>query len=138
MIASESMKPISSKITKSLTIGSFLNCDDNSGAKVVQIIGVIGRQSRRGRNPKAGVGDLVIVTVKKGTQQMVKKVERAVIIRQKGQIRRANGMRIFFEDNACALVDETGVPKATEIKGVIAREVAERFPKVSAIAWGIV
>ncbi|MEM2174568.1 MAG: uL14 family ribosomal protein [Candidatus Micrarchaeia archaeon] len=132
------MKPISSHITKGLTIGSFLNCDDNSGAKVVQIIGIVGRQSKRGRNPRAGIGDVAIVAVKKGTTQMVKKIERAVIIRQKKPIRRANGIRIMFEDNACALIDETGVPKGTEIKGVIAREVAERFPKVSAIAWGIV
>ncbi len=132
------MKPISSKVPKALTIGSFLNCDDNSGAKVVQIIGCVGRQSRRGRYPKAGVGDVVIVSVKKGTAQMVKKVERAVIIRQKKPIRRVNGMRYSFEDNACVLIDESGVPKGTEIKGVVAREVAERFPKVSAIAWGIV
>jgi large subunit ribosomal protein L14 len=132
------MKPISSKIPKALTIGSFLNCDDNSGAKIVQIIGCVGRQSRRGRNPKAGIGDVVIVSVKKGTTQMVKKVERAVIIRQKKPIRRVNGMRYMFEDNACVLIDETGVPKGTEIKGVVAREVAERFPKVSAIAWGVV
>jgi large subunit ribosomal protein L14 len=69
---------------------------------------------------------------------MVKKVERAVIIRQKKAIRRVNGMRYSFEDNACVLIDETGVPKGTEIKGVVAREVAERFPKVSAIAWGVV
>ena len=69
---------------------------------------------------------------------MIKKVERALVIRQKSAIRRPNGLRVCFEDNAVALVDEGGLPKGTEIKGVIAREVVESFPKVAAIASGII
>jgi len=132
------VKGISTKIPKALPVGAFLVCDDNSGAKIVQIIGVIHSKGKRGRYPRVGIGDVAIVAVKKGSAQMIKKVERALIIRQKKPIRRANGLRVSFEDNACALVDETGLPKGTEIKGVIAREVAERFPKVSAIAWGVI
>lgn len=132
------VKGIASVIPRALPIGATLTCDDNSGAKVVQIIGAVHIRGRRGRLPTLRIGDVTIVAVKKGTPQMIKKVERAVIIRQKRPIRRPNGMRVMFEDNACALVDEAGLPKGTEIKGVIAREVAERFPKVSAIAWGIV
>jgi len=131
-------KGLASKIMRPLTICSRLICDDNSGAKLVEIIGVVGTKGKRRRYPVAGIGDIIIVAVKKGTPQMIKKVERAVIIRQKSAIRRPNGLRVVFEDNACALVDESGLPKGTEIKGVIAREVVENFSKVAAIAWGIV
>ncbi len=126
------------RVTKGLQVGSRLTCDDNSGAKIVQVIGVAGWHSRRGRVPKIGVGDIVIVAVKKGAPAMKKKVERAVVIRQRKEFRRPNGLRISFEDNACVLIDETGLPKATEIKGAIAREVAERFAKVAGIAAAVV
>lgn len=132
------VKAIATQIPKVLPVGALLNCDDNSGARIVQIIGVVGARGRKRRYPTAGITDVVIVAVKKGTPQMLKKVERAVIIRQRKPIRRASGLRVAFEDNACALVDEAGIPKGTEIKGVIAREVAERWPKLAAIAWGIV
>ncbi|MEM2974114.1 MAG: uL14 family ribosomal protein [Candidatus Micrarchaeia archaeon] len=131
-------KGIATKVMKPLTIGTRLVCDDNSGAKVVEIIGVVGIKGKKRRYPVLGIGDVAIVAVKKGTPQMIKKVERALIIRQKSPIRRPNGLRVAFEDNACALVDETGLPKGTEIKGVVAREIAENFSKVAAIAWSIV
>jgi large subunit ribosomal protein L14 len=129
---------LATSIMKPLTIGTQLVCDDNSGAKLVEIIGVVGVKGKKRRYPRAGIGDVVIVAVKKGTPQMIKKVERGLVIRQKSPIRRANGLRVSFEDNAVALVDETGLPKGTEIKGFIAREIAESFPKVSAIAAGII
>ncbi|MEM3399672.1 MAG: 50S ribosomal protein L14 [Candidatus Micrarchaeia archaeon] len=132
------MKALASRIPRALTTGSQLVCDDNSGAKVIQIIGVIGWKGRRGRLPRVGIGDVVIISVKKGTPKMRKKIEKAVIIRQKKEIRRANGMRVQFEDNAAVLIDDEGLPKGTEIKGAIAREVAERFPKVAAIAFAVV
>jgi large subunit ribosomal protein L14 len=132
------MKGLATVVPRSLPVGAFLTCDDNSGAKVVQIIGVIHAASRLRRYPRVGIGDTAIVAVKKGSPQMVKKVERALIIRQRKSIRRPNGLHIMFEDNACALIDETGLPKGTEIKGAVAREVAERYPKVAAIAWAII
>jgi large subunit ribosomal protein L14 len=132
------MKGLQSKVPKGLTIGSRMLCDDNSGAKIVQIIGVKGSHSKRTRTPSVGVGDLVIVAVKKGVPQMKKKVGRAVIIRQKRGIRRAGGMRVEFEDNAVVLVDEQGLPKGTEIKGAIAREVVDRFPKIAGISSAVV
>ena len=55
------------------------------------------------------------------------KIEKAVIIRTKQEYRRPNGMRVKFEDNAVVLVDEEGLPKASEIKGCVAKEVGERF-----------
>jgi large subunit ribosomal protein L14 len=100
----------------------------------VQIIGVKGAKAKKARYPKVGIGDVVIVAVKKGNASMRKKVLKAVIIRQKKAFRRPNGVRISFEDNACVIIDDQGLPVGTEIKGVIAREVATRFPKVAAIA----
>jgi len=132
------MKGLAAHIPKALHIGSRMACDDNSGAKIVQIIGVRQWHGNRFQYPAAGIGDVVMVAVKKGTPQMKKKIERALIVRQKKEFRRANGLRVSFEDNAVVLVDDGGLPKGTEIKGAIAREVAERFPKVSAIAAAVV
>lgn len=131
------MKGLGTHITRGLQVGSRMVCDDNSGAKIVQIIGLIRAKARRKRVPSAGIGSIVIVAVKKGTPQMVKKVERAVIVRQRKEFMRPNGLRVQFEDNAVILIDEDGLPKGTEIKGAIAREVAERFPKVAAIAAAV-
>ncbi|MEM2948348.1 MAG: uL14 family ribosomal protein [Candidatus Anstonellales archaeon] len=131
------MRGLPAKIVKTLVPGSTLVCNDNSGAKELMIIGVVGWKGRRGRYPRAGVGDMVICSVKKGDPKMVGTVVRAVITRQKKEIRRPNGMRVFFEDNAAVLVTEDGLPIATEIKGVIARELGERYPKVIAIAPGV-
>lgn len=132
------MKGLTGKIVKGLTTGSYLLCHDNSGAKEVFIFGVKGAGGVRSRNPSVGIGDVVIVSVKKGNPDMVKKVVKALIIRQKKEFRRANGIRISFEDNAAVLITDDGLPVATEIKGVVAREVAERYPKVAAIAPGVV
>lgn len=131
------MKGLTSKIVKTLTTGCVLNCDDNSGAKLLMIIGVQGYKAKKNRYPKAGIGDVVICAVKKGKPEMKKKKVKAVIIRQTKEYARPNSMRICFEDNACALIDETGLPIGTEIKGVIARECAERFPKVGSIAVAV-
>lgn len=132
------MKAIGSHILKALTTGTKLVCNDNSGAKIVQIIGVVGYKGRRSRYPKAGVGDTIIVSVKSGNPNMIKKIVKGVVIRQKKEIRRPNGMRVTFEDNACVVVDDEGLPVGTEIKGVVAREIVERFPKVAGIAPGVV
>ena len=131
------MLGLTARITPGLSIGTRMICDDNSGAKIVQIIGVLGSRSRLRRVPSAGVGSLVIVSVKKGRPDMVKKKERAVIVRQRREYRRGKE-RVRFEDNACILIDEQGLPRATEIKGCVAREIAERFPKVVAIAPSVV
>lgn len=131
------MLGLTARVTKALTIGTRLVCDDNSGAKIVEVIGVIGAKPRLRRYPKAGVGNIVIVSVKKGRPEMIKKKERALIVRQRKEYRRGKE-RVCFEDNACVLIDEQGLPKGTEIKGCVAREIAERFPKVVAIAAAVV
>ncbi len=132
------MKGLGSSIIKSLPVGARLVCNDNSGAKIVQIIGVKGTKAKHGANPKAGVGDVVIVAVKKGHSSKKGKVLTAVVVRQKQPYLRPNGMRICFEDNAAVIIGDDGLPVGTEIKGAIAREVSERFPKVATIAPSVV
>jgi len=132
------MKSLGSHITKGLLVGSRLLCHDNSGAREIQIIGVLRNNTTRKRVPSAGIGNLVIASVKKGNPDMVKKIVRAVIIRQRKEFRRPNGLRVSFEDNAAVLITEDGLPVGTEIKGVVAKEVAERYPKVAAISPGVV
>lgn len=132
------MKSISATQTRGLSKKSRLLCADNSGAKEVEIISVFGHKTRKRMQPKAGIADMVNVVVKKGKPEIRKKVERAVIVRVRKEYRRPTGMRIKFEDNAVVLVDEKGQPKATEIKGVVAKEVGERWPKVAGLASAIV
>ena len=131
------MLGLSAKITKPLSLGTRMVCDDNSGAKEVEVIGVKKSKARLRRLPKAGIGDVVIVSVKKGKPGIVKKKEKALIVRQRQRFRRGKEW-VAFEDNACVLVDDQKLPKGTEIKGCVAREISERFPKVVAIAAAVV
>jgi len=128
------MKAIRSNIPRALNAGARIDCVDNTGAKVLQIISVKKYRGVQNRYPCAGVGDLCVVSVKKGTPEMRKQIFLAVVVRQKKEIRRPDGIRITFEDNAMVLVDDSGIPKGTDIKGPVAREVAERFPKVGTTA----
>lgn len=132
------MKAINAAPTKGLGHKSRCVCADNSGAKEVQIISVLHFRGRKRMSPKAGIADLVNVVVKKGKPEIRKKVERAVIIRVRKEYRRRDGLRVKFEDNAVVLVDEKGLPKASEIKGVVAKEVGERYPKIAGLAQAVV
>ncbi len=132
------MKGLTSKIPRALQTGSKMVCADNTGARVVQIVSVFGYHGVKNRQPKMGLGDLATVTVKKGTPDMKKKLVRAVVVRQKKEFRRPNGLRVSFEENAMILLNENGDPRGTDIKGPVAREVAERFPKVGSMATIII
>lgn len=132
------MKAIAASPTKCLSKKTRCVCADNSGAKEVEIISVFRHTAKKRMQPKAGIADLVNVVVKKGKPDIRKKVARAVIIRVRKEYRRPNGTRIKFDDNAVVLVDEKGVPKASEIKGVVAKEVGQRWPKIVGIAGGVV
>ena len=128
------MKPIKASVTRALNVGTNLNCADNSGAKIVQIISVGGYKGVHRRQPAAGVADLIKITVKVGDVKIRKQVLNAVIIRQKAEYRRASGLRVSFEDNAAVITDENGEPKGTEIKGPVAKEAVERFSSIGKIA----
>ncbi|TAJ45263.1 50S ribosomal protein L14 [Methanofollis fontis] len=132
------MKAKLSRIPRAVHTGTRLVCADNTGARVVEIVSVDGYHGVRRRQPKLGIGDMATVSVKKGTPDMRRKLIKAVVIRQRKEMRRPNGLRVGFDDNAVVIVDERGEPKGTEIKGPVAREVAERFPKIGSTATIIV
>lgn len=88
------MKALTSNVSKALPIGATLQCVDNTGAREIQIISVKGFKGVRRRLDVAGVGDLVVASVKKGTADMRREVVNAVVIRQKKEYMRADGLRV--------------------------------------------
>lgn len=132
------MKAVKARITRGIPVGSYINCADNTGAKILQVISVKGYKGVRRRRPAAGVADMVKVVVKEGDVKIRHQIFDAVIIRQKKEYRRKNGLRVAFEDNAAVLVTEDGEPKGTEIKGPVAKEVVERFSSIGKIATMVV
>ncbi len=128
------MKALSAKVTKSLTTMSGVECVDNTGPKKMQIINVYGWKGKRRSRPVAGVGSLVTCRVLVGDEKSMHQMFRAVIIRQKKEYRRADGMYICFEDNAVVTVNEKSEPLGKLIKGPVAREAVERFPLIGKIA----
>ena len=133
------MKALKARITRGLPVGSEVVVCDNSGAKVIKIFTVYGLKTVKGRKPAAAVGDLVMAAVKKGRPDMRKQAVLAVIVRQKKEYRRLDGMRIKFEDNAAVVLkDDKGNPKGTIFKGPIAKEACDRWPGIAKIARIIV
>lgn len=132
------MRAKQSRTPRALATGSRLTCADNTGARIIEIISVDRFHGVRRRQPKMGLGDMGTMSVKKGSPDMRRKLVKAVIIRQKKEIRRINGLRLSFEDNAAVVTNERGEPRGTEIKGPVAREVAERFPKIGSMATIII
>ena len=133
------MKGLPGSQARGLPVGARLDCVDNTGAKVVQIVTVpkIGGVHRR--YPAAGVGDVVVVTVKKGTPEMRRQLLYVVIVRQRRPFRRADGLHVQFEDNACVVINkDDGEVKGSIIKGPVAREAAERWARIAATAATIV
>lgn len=113
---------------------SYLNVADNSGAKRVQCIKVLGGSRKR----SATIGDLITVAVKDAIPNApVKKgdVQRAVIVRTAKELKRADGTCIRFDDNACVLLDNTGAPQGKRIFGPVARELREAdYMKIISLA----
>ena len=113
---------------------SRLSVADNSGAKEVLVIRVLGGTKRR----YASIGDQVVVTVKDATPAgNVKKgqVSRAVVVRTKKEVRRNDGSYIRFDNNAVVLLNNTGEMRGTRIFGPVARELREKqFMKIVSLA----
>jgi len=113
---------------------SKLNVADNSGAKEVLCIRVLGGTGKR----YASLGDKIIVTVKDAlSSSSLKKgtVSRAVVVRTKKEVRRKDGSYIRFEDNAAVLLTPTDEPRGTRIFGPVGRELREkRFMKIVSLA----
>lgn len=129
------MQAVKARIIKALPVNTIVTTCDNSGAKLVKIVSVIGHKTVKGRIPAAGISDLVLVSVKKGKPEMRKQVVYAVIVRQKKEYRRLDGMRIKFEDNSVVILkDDKGNPKGTIFKGAIAKEACDRWPGIAKVA----
>lgn len=115
-----------------------LNVADNSGAKRVTCIKVLGGSKRK----VASVGDVIVVAVKDALPNApIKKgsVERAVIVRTKKEYRRPDGSYIRFDDNACVIIDATLNPLGKRIFGPVARELRERdYMKIISLAPEVV
>jgi len=95
-------------------------------------------KTRLARYPAASVGDHIQCTVKRGPPDLRNQVWGAVIIRQKYAVRRVSGQRICFEDNAAVLVTPEGEMKGTDIKGPVASEAAEKWPRIANLASVVV
>lgn len=112
---------------------SKLNVADNSGAKVVKVIRVLGGSGRR----YASIGDKVVVSVRSALPSSeVKKgtVSRAVIVRTKKEVRRKDGSYIRFDNNACVLINNVDEIRGTRIFGPIPRELRENYMKIISLA----
>jgi len=113
---------------------SRLKVADNTGAREVLCIRVLGGSSRR----YAGIGDVIVGAVKEATPGgSVKKGEvvRAVVVRTKKEARRPDGTYIRFDDNACVIIDTNRQPRGTRIFGPVARELRdERFMRIVSLA----
>ncbi|MCX7927886.1 MAG: 50S ribosomal protein L14 [Candidatus Omnitrophica bacterium] len=117
-----------------IQVRSILDVADNTGAKKVSMIGVLGRKNRL----YADIGDIINVNVKEATADAVVKkgeVAKAVVVRTKHPIRRPDGTILRFDRNAVVFIDAAMNPKGTRVFGPVARELRERnFTKIISLA----
>ncbi len=112
---------------------SRLSVADNSGAKEVLCIHVLGGSFKR----YATIGDRIVVTVKNALPSSDMKkgtVSKAVVVRTKKEVRRADGSYIRFDDNACVLLNNAGEMRGTRIFGPVARELRDGYMKIVSLA----
>ncbi len=111
-----------------------LNCADNTGARELLCIRVMGGSTRK----YASVGDVIVAAVKDALPNMpVKKSEvvKAVVVRVRNHVRRSDGSTIRFDDNAAVIIQKDGNPKGTRVFGPIARELRDKnFTKILSLA----
>lgn len=115
---------------------SLLKVTDNSGARSVRCLKVLGGSKRW----IANVGDLIVVSIRDAQPNgKVKKgeVKRAVIVRTVSPVRRPDGTQVRFDSNAVVLVDGQGEPLGTRVLGPVTREVREGYPKIVSLAAGM-
>ncbi len=116
-----------------IQVQTFLNVADNTGAKKIMCIRVLG-----GRRKYAKLGDTIVAVVKEALPNMVIKrseIVRAVVIRTKKTVSRKDGTNIRFDDNAAVIINNDRNPKGTRIFGPIAREIRDReFTKIVSLA----
>lgn len=126
------------RVSLGLPVGAVMQCADNSGARNLYIISVKGVGARLNRLPAAGVGDMVMATVKKGKPELRKKVMPAIVVRQSRPWRRKDGVFLYFEDNAGVIANPKGEMKGSAITGPVAKECADLWPRIASSAGVVV
>ena len=137
-LTSKGMASHGQKISRGLLAGSEMKCTDNTGARVLRLIQAMGYKGRLRRYPSATVGDKVTVSVRQGSPEMRKKIFQAIVVRQRRSFRRIDGVWVQFEDNAAVIITPEGEMKGSEIRGPVAREAAERWPRIASASSMIV
>ncbi len=122
------------KISRGIQSGAIVKCADNTGARELRIIQVIQYKGRLRRVPSAAVGDMVTISVRRGTPDMRRKIFQAVLVRQRKPYRRKDGAWIQFEDNAAVIMTPEGDMRGSEIRGPVSKEAAERWPRIASAA----
>ncbi|KMU88998.1 50S ribosomal protein L14P [Coccidioides immitis H538.4] len=117
------------KMTLGLPVGAVMNCCDNSGARNLYIISVKAWGARLNRLPAAGVGDMVMATVKKGKPELRKKVMPAVVVRQSKPWRRPTAFTCT--SRITLIVNAKGEMKGSAITGPVGKEAAEMWPRIA-------
>ena len=126
------------KLSRGLQPPAVLRCADNTGARALRLVQVMGYKGRLRRYPSGSVGDKITVSVRHGTPDMRKKIFQAVIVRQRKPFRRSDGVWVGFEDNAAVVITPEGEMKGSEIRGPVAKEAAERWPRIASAAGIII
>jgi large subunit ribosomal protein L14 len=114
-----------------------LDVADNSGAKKVSFIGVIGKKN----SPIAKIGNVITASVKQALPNAaIKKGEvvRAVVVRTHLPIKRSDGIVLKFDNNACVIIDKQGNPRSTRVFGPVARELRDTYSKILSLAPEVV
>lgn len=123
---------------------SRVDVADNTGAKVAYVVRVLGGSTARGRSTRrtASIGDKVVCSVKKslpGSELKTGSIVKAVVVRSRYPMRRADGSYVRFDRNAVVLIDDEGNPRGTRIFGAVARELRERnYAKIVSLATEVV
>ena len=133
-VSAKGVEEYKTYITRAIPVYAVINCADNTGAKTLRVVQVTRAKTRLSRIPAASVGDHIVCVVKRGPPDLRKQTYGAVIVRQKYPVRRVSGLRVSFEDNAAVIVTPEGELKGTDIKGPVASEAAERWPRIANLA----
>lgn len=126
------------KISRGILAGAIVRCADNTGARDLRVIQVLQYKGRLRRVPSAAVGDMVTISVRRGTPEMRRKIFQAVLVRQRKPFRRNDGVWVQFEDNAAVVMTPEGEMRGSEIRGPVSKEAAERWPRIASAASIIV
>ena len=127
-------RPNSIKAIHGIQVGTVLKVADNSGCKILKVIGVKGIGGRLNKFPSAAPGDVIVCSVKKGKPEMRKTVVLAIVIRQKQTTAREDGTKLVFESNAAVIINGKGELKGSQILGPVLKEVCEMWPKIASHA----